>query len=296
METTAMGFLSLWLTNGTPAALRTEPAGTAGTPALADAGESGQKPRECSRATWRGEEVEQRPTRSRALGSREQRGAVGPRRVDRDLLPRCRRRVVERPGIVGEVDVVRARGEEGRRAHLCRRFQGRLGRRRRERDDGRERGADRRCRDDRRRASAGTAPRLWHVAATASARMASCDCGGRCGPSGRGRAKGRCSGAAVRTCPASAASSSVQRGRKVGRQRRLALDPLARDRVREREPRRVEELARQAEVALDAVEPVAGRPAARSRRGGRGSGAFAPSRAARAGARARAAARRPRSA
>ena len=51
------------------------------------------------------------------------------------------------------------------------------------------------------------------------------------------------------------------------------------ERVVEREPRRVQELPFEAEVADDAVDRVAGRPGARSPRGGRGSGACAPSRA-----------------
>ena len=89
------------------------------------------------------------------------------------------------------------------------------------------------------------------------------------------------------------ASSAAARSR---RQRRLDVDPLARDRVREREPRRVQELPLEAEVARHAVDPVARRPAARSPPGARGSGASAPSRAGRAAARARAAARRARSA
>src|SRR5581483_8822336 len=42
------------------------------------------------------------------------------------------------------------------------------------------------------------------------------------------------------------------------RQRRGDVDGLARDRVREREPRGVEELAREAELACTAVERVAG--------------------------------------
>ena len=67
----------------------------------------------------------------------------------------------------------------------------------------------------------------------------------------------------------------------------LDLDPLAGERVREREPRRVQELPLERRVGR-AVDRVADDRQARSPRGGRGSGASAPSRAARAAARARA--------
>ena len=53
-------------------------------------------------------------------------------------------------------------------------------------------------------------------------------------------------------------AGAVERGREVGRERRLGLDPLAGERMVEGEPRGVQELALEAEVAGDAVDGVAG--------------------------------------
>src|SRR5205085_12109703 len=56
--------------------------------------------------------------------------------------------------------------------------------------------------------------------------------------------------------PLVSAPSSLERLGQIGRERRLGLDLLARERVREGEPRCMEELALEAEAG-DAVDPVA---------------------------------------
>src|SRR5919204_977484 len=71
------------------------------------------------------------------------------------------------------------------------------------------------------------------------------------------RTRNGSAGSSGRTAGDSLAAAPRERRREVGRERRLDVDALAGDRVREREPRRVQELALEAELKRLAVEGVA---------------------------------------